>query len=483
MFAVVQVPGFSLQALLRAEPALHLQPVAILDAGPQLVAHGTAAALASGVAAGQTVPLAVARCAKLLVRSPRPDLERDAEAALLAAAFSVSSQVELTAPGVCTLELTGLAEAKRAPALRRALAGLAASGLEATAGFAPTPLLAFYAARQAGPGELLGGTPALLAPLPLAAADPSPELAEILRTWGIQTLGQLTALTKADVTHRLGRAGLELWERASGGSPRPLRVVVPARTFSAALDCEHELETLESLLFIFRRFVDRLALELRNARVAALALELTLDLTDETSHTHAIRLPEPVTDANLLFRALHTYLETLRTAAAIKGVRLRVVPGRSAVRQQELFDGGLRDPHGFADTLARVMALVGSDRVGTPVPENTHRPDAFKLISPPPTLAPLPDDFAHPPRGLALRRHRPPMPAKVELAGRTPAYVWTATVQDAVSATAGPWHSSGDWWEANRHWQHEEWDVELAAGGIYRLRRTPAGWFLEGEYD
>ena len=64
-----------------------------------------------------------------------------------------------------------------------------------------------------------------------------------------------------------------------------------------------------------------------------------------------------------------------------------------------------------------------------------------------------------------------------------PTYVWTSVVQGAISATAGPWHSSGDWWEADRHWQHEEWDVELAAGGIYRLRRTPAGWFLEGEYD
>ncbi len=483
MFAVLHLPAFPLQAILRAEPALHAQPVALLAADGQSLAVCTAAALAHGVSPGQAAPQAVARCAALVLRSPRPDLEHDAEAALLAAAFSVSPQLELTSPGVCTLELTRLPEPRRHPALQQALADLTAFGLEATAGLGLTPLLALYAARQAQPGQILTGNRDLLAPLPLDLAEPSLEQAQILRLWGLRTLGQLTTLSKADVTHRLGRSGLALWERAAGGTVRPLVTRAPDRTFSATLDCEHEVETLEPLLFIFRRFIDRLALELRNASVAAIGLELTLELTDETSHRHAIRLPEAVTDAEILFRALHAYLETVRTSASIQGVRLQVVPGRVTVRQRGLFDGGLRDPHGFADTLARLMALVGSDRVGTPVPVDTHRPDAFKLQAPPPVLAPPADHFAHPPRGLTLRRHRPPTPAKVGLVGRAPAYVWTADTQAVVSATAGPWHASGDWWEADRHWRHEEWDVELATGGIYRLCRTPAGWFLEGEYD
>ena len=483
MFAVLSIPAFPLQAVLRAEPALQARPAILVTADGQLVELCTAAAQAHGVGPGQAVPQAVARCPALAVRSRRPDLERDAEAALLAAAFSVSSQVELTAPGVCSLDLANLPAARRHPALHRALADLAAFGLEAAAGLGATPLLAFYAARQAAPGRLLTGDRELLAPLPLAVAGPSAELAEILRGWGIHTLGQFTALTKADVTHRLGRAGLELWERAAGGSLRPLALQVPPRTFAAALDCEHELETLEPLLFIFRRFVDRLALELRNASLAALALELTLELADETRHTHAIRLPEAVTDADIMFRALVAYLETLRTSARIRAVRLLVVPGRGTVQQRGLFDGGLRDPHGFTDTLSRVMALVGADRVGTPVPQNTHRPDAFELIAPPPALAPLADGFSHPLRGLALRRHRPPWPARVELAGLTPARVWTSSAQGAVRAVAGPWRASGDWWQVDRTWQREEWDVELDGGGLYRLLHAPDGWFVEGEYD
>ena len=76
------------------------------------------------------------------------------------------------------------------------------------------------------------------------------------------------------------------------------------------------------------------------------------------------------------------------------------------------------------------------------------------------------------------------MPANVELHARQPAFVWAAGLQGEVRALAGPWHLSGDWWEKDRAWQREEWDVELASGGIYRLVRTAEhGWFLEGEYD
>lgn len=485
MHAVLHLADFPLQALLRAEPALRERPVALLDGTTRQLAvvACTPAAQAAGVEFGQTAPQALARCSDVTVKTRRPDLENEAQAALLAAAFAVAPHLEATAAGVCTIEIKHLAAARRLPALRLALHELDRLGLFASCGVASTPLLALYAARQGAIGEIVTADRAFLQPLPIDVAEPPPEIACILSSWGIKTLGQLTALSKADVTHRLGRAGLALWERAAGGAPRPLNPVAPAREFAATLECEHELETLEPLLFVLRRFVDRLALDLRNAHYAALALDLNLELTDDSQHTHLIRLPEAVTDADLLFRALHTYLETLRTTASIKAVRLKVIHGRGSVRQQGLFDGGLRDPHGFADTLARVMALVGADRVGRPVPADTHRPDTFTLESPPTALAPLPTKFAHPPRGLPLRRHRPPTPATIELIDTKPAYVLTPTLSAPVREVAGPWRSSGNWWEIGHHWQREEWDVELTTGGLYRLLHTPAGWFVEGEYD
>ncbi|HTO02469.1 MAG TPA: hypothetical protein VL069_02150 [Opitutus sp.] len=569
MFAVLHVSDFSLQAVLRLEHELAARPVALMDETrrPPVIVACTARAKAAGVEPGQTSPQAMARCAVVILRASQPDAEREARAGLIAAALSVSPQVEDTAPGVCTIHVGGLEEKRRAPALRAAVAQLRALGLTATAGLASTPLLALYAARHCGqiggfekvepdvpvglnlqhsqadpttsvdelwtaregvgpdlravrsveasdgpPGgralPTLPRQPArttrksslhsedlrrevfcvddsreFFRDLPLQVAEPSEKMGEILAGWGVRTLGGLTALSKADVTQRLGTEGLALWERAAGEVTRPLRMITPPQTFTAEMTLEHEIETLEPLLFVLRRFIDRLALELRNAGFVAGEMTLGLMLADDTAHTRGFRLPEPTAQEEILFRVLHTHLESLHTAATVRGVSLECRPVRPLARQQGLFESGLRDPHGFAETLARVETVVGPERVGTPVLEDTHRPDAVQLAAPAVVVPPMAAVEVHPARGLPLRRYREPLAATVELSGASPVFVWTPSAQGAVRAVAGPWRGSGDWWDASRLWRREEWDVELEGGGVYRLLRKPDGWFVEGEYD
>lgn len=555
MFAVLHVADFALQAVLRIEHGLAGRPVALLDEThrPPVIVAGTAAARADGVESGLTAAQAMARCPAVLLRKAQPEAEVEARAGLLAAAVSISPQVEATAPGVCTVKVEGLARERREPALRAAIAQLRELGLDATAGLAATPLLALYAARfgetastgpafvagahhDAGagggqatarpPGDFLpgdfadaktqrgvpstrastqalhlaedaapyqtdsrvmqirpGDERAFLGGLPLAVAEPPAETAAILAGWGVRTLGELTALSKAEVTRRLGSAGLALWERAAGEVTRPLRLIVPRQTFTAEMALEHEVETLEPLLFLLRRFVDRLALELRNAGLVAGELTLVLQLADETTHTRVFRLPEPTAQEEILFRVLHTHLETLHTEACVRGLRLECHPVRPLVRQHGLFDSALRDPHGFAETLGRVAAVVGADRVGTPMLDNTHRADAVTLTVPAAVVPAAAKEGVHPPGGLPLRRYRALLPATVELNENAPAFVWTVSMLGAVRTRGGPWRGSGEWWEAGRAWQREEWDVELENGGVYRLLHTPDGWFVEGEYD
>ena len=482
-------------------------------------------ARARGVELGMTAPQAVARCASLVIRAPKAEAEADARAALLAVGFTLSPGIEDTAPGVCTCDLKGLG-ASPEPLARAALAQLAALGLPATAGIARTPLLALYAARVATPsfaGACLPVRPAqgpepvegqardepmvcespvsrrlppagasilhiadeknFLGPLPLAAADPSPELAAVLHDWGLRTLGDLTALRRDEIVRRFGSEGLALWQRAAGGDARPLHLVVPPQTFSAQLEFEQEIETLEPLLFILRRFLDRLTLELRASQHVAAELHLALKLEDDTHHARSFRLPEPTADVEILFRALHTHLESLATAAAIVAVALTITPARPLVRQQGLFETGLRDPHGFAETLARVSALVGADRVGTPQREDTHRPDAFKLAPPAAVVPPPAEPPLHLPLGAPLRRFRPPLPARVEFTDGRPTYLWAEHIRGEISAQSSAYPSSGDWWQHDRAWVRTEWDIALAPGGLYRLIHTNDAYFLEGEYD
>jgi hypothetical protein len=55
-----------------------------------------------------------------------------------------------------------------------------------------------------------------------------------------------------------------------------------------------------------------------------------------------------------------------------------------------------------------------------------------------------------------------------------------------IVQAAGPWRWSGAWWDVERTpWDRDEWDVELADGGLCRLfhdRRTSV-WFLDGIFD
>lgn len=484
-YAALWIHHFALQAQWRGPRDAPVPALALLG-GPDkkaVVTDLTPAALASGVERGFTPAHAQARCPGLRMLRADPSAEAEAQAALLTVGLSLAPSVELTAPGYATIDVTPLAPDRRQPALLVALDRLAELGLPATGGIAATPLLAGYAARHTETLFIVEDAGGFLGPLPLAMAEPPASLQLILAGWGVQTLGQLTDLPKAEIAHRLGPEGLALWERAAGGTVRPLQTVPPVRQFAAARDLEQAIETLEPLLFILRRFVDRLSLALIQAAQAAADMSLTLRLADDTAHARSFRLPEPTASADILLRTLHTHLESVHTAAPVIGVRLDLTPTRPLHRQSGLFENGLRDPHGFAETLARATAVVGSGRVGQPQTAATRKPDSFTLQPPPAVIPPAAPAAVLPPLGLALRRFRPPQSVMVELTAQAPSYVNAAAWRGAVCAALGPWHASGEWWQADQAWEREEWDIRLDTGGLYRLLHTPDGWFIEGEYD
>jgi protein ImuB len=481
-YAVLRVRDFALHALRRSDPQLADRPVALITGEGRKATVAEVSPKTAGVAPGLPVTLAMARCPGIILRQRDPEAEVEAHRLLLAAAFTLAPRVELTAPGCCTVDLQGADLVQTQAQMRRGVTELTRTGLPTQIGAGPTPLLATYAAHCAEPVLVVQDARAFLAPLPLAFAEPSPLHAEILRGWGIHTLGGLTALPKTEVGRRLGTDGVALWERAAGETLRVLRLVEPPRTFAAEWGYDPPVESVEPLLFRLRRFAERIAFELRAVGSVAEALALTLLLEDETDYRREFRLPEPGADVDGWLRILCSHLETVRTPARVAGVRLVAVPTRTPEKQDGLFDTGLRDPASFWENLARLGALVGDGRVGTPAPADTHQPDAFTLQKPAETV-PAPEPLpVHPPRGPVLRRFRPPPPAQVVCAGDRPAELESAPARGVVRAVAGPWRSSGDWWKPEA-WAVETWHVELAGGGIYQLARTAEGWRVEGMLD
>jgi protein ImuB len=337
------------------------------------------------------------------------------------------------------------------------------------------------------------------------------EILAVLHKWGIHTLGQLAALDKEQLAARLGPEAIGMWKRANGKSQRLLKLVRPPESFEESFEFENEIEIAEPLLFMLRRFLEQLAVRL--STIYLVAKELTLRITfansrqDEPAvagkqcYERVFKIPQPTNNVDLLFRMLQTHLENFRSEHPIVAVALSAQPIRSVSQQFRLFEIALRNPHQLSETLARLVALLGSERLGTPVLEETHRPDAFRMepfcstgilpveqagvlacnrIGRQDACLPYSQDGCA--TAAALRRFRPAVSASVLLDEDTLAHVRSAEISGKIIEQRGPYFLSGNWWD-EKSWARAEWDVQSENGELVHANESEGTWKVDGIYD
>lgn len=313
------------------------------------------------------------------------------------------------------------------------------------------------------------------------AAHTVQQILTILHKWGIHTLGQLAALEKEELHARLGREAVRLWERANGTATRLLKFVQPPESFEESFEFDHEIETAEPLLFMLRRFLEQLALRLSAIYLVARELTLRISFSNKQSYERVFKNPQPTSNVDLLFRMLQTHLENFKSEHPIVAVTLTAQPIRPASQQFGLFETALRNPQQLYETLVRLSALLGSDRVGTPILEETYRPNTFRM-----------EPFAwqvgaidlNRPQSMqsrvALRRFRPAASATV-FVGKD-RHLQSEKIQSQVVDQSGPFLLSGNWWD-EKAWACTEWDLQLNDGDLVRAHETEGDWKLDGIYD
>jgi len=310
------------------------------------------------------------------------------------------------------------------------------------------------------------------------------EIFAILHKWGIHTLGQLAALDKQQLGARLGPEAVRMWERANEQSNRLLKLVRPPESFEERFEFENEIETAEPLLFMLRRFLEQLAVRLRAIYLVAKELTLQITFANKQVYERVFKIPQPTNDVDLLFRMLQTHLENFRSEHPIVAVALSAQPIKPAREQFGLFETTLRNPHQLSETLARLSALLGADQVGTPMLEETHRPDAFRMEPFAWEVGAI--DLNRPQRTaflkLALRRFRPAVSASVLVDGDTPAHLRSAEICGKVIEQQGPYLISGNWW-GEKSWARAERDVQLETGDLIRCHESEGTWGIDGIYD
>jgi len=567
--ACLAVPLFPLAARLRSEPELVEEAAAVVagDGSAARIVAGTRRARRAGIEPGQTLAQARALVPQLATRPRDPDCERSAREALLEAAEGLSPRIEDGGEGVVYLDVHGLERHFRGaggggPATRtgggatggprgrerldrppasdrtavpwqadlgRALIAAAEEvGLPARAGVAASRLAARVAASLPDTPTVVpaGGEAAFLAPLPLGRLSPEVGVAETLERWGIRSIGDLAKLPEAEVASRLGEAGARLHAVARGFDPRPLAPWSPPPCFREGLTLDWPIVHLEPFLFVGRAALERLASRLEARGLACTRLELSLRLEPDGVAERSLDLPAPTRDVKTLLTLVRLHLEAEPPGAPVAGFTLAAHPDRPREAQLSLFGPEALSPDRLATTLARLFALLGPHRAGSPALVDAHRPGRWSLApyAPPPPPAEPPDPA--PPRRnghglLAVRVLRPPVHLEVivedaseggetkggggsdggatgESAPRRPISVATPSAETAagrpaihgrVKVASGPWSLDEAWW-TDEPVERDYWDVELAptgpqGGGLYRIYRDGATgeWYADGMYD
>jgi protein ImuB len=456
-------------------------PAALLDHEGLQVIELNHPAEAAGIQPGMSTSQALARAPELSLYKRSASNEQQLQDALLQLVSRYSPWIENSAPGICTLDLKGKRIRRHQPWLRELLAQLRSIGLKAQAGLGLNPEMALQAAKIADPILEIGEDSHLLQSLGLESLAPSPFLLDILKSWGIRTLGALTRLPREEIGQRLGLEALSLWDRAAGRSTKMLQLVQPPEKFEESIDFDQRLETLEPLQFILRRFLERLSLRVESIYLLIAELRLTLTLEDGEKMVRTLQIPAPTRNVETLFGIASQYLETLQTTAPVVSFHMEVMPSRPAGHQFDLFHGGLKDPNRFFQTLARLAALVGNEKVGIPKRIDTHRPDSLQMLLP--ELGWSRKNIkknARTKTGPGLRRYRPGISARVEMNDGKPVLMQSGLISGRILEVRGPWKLSGDWWD-RMHWETKEWDIALD-DGLYRIaQRTTNSPHDQGE--
>jgi protein ImuB len=506
--ACLYLPLFPLAARLRSEPELTREALAVVagNGNAARVVAATRLARAAGLRPGLTLPQARALCPKLVARPRDADCEQAAQEALLEVAESFSPRVEDAGEGVAYLDADGLERHYPAPSpeleMGRALMNAAeAAGLPARVGIASSKLAARVASGFPDPPVIVpaGEEPAFLAPLPLQRLAPEVGIAETLERWGVHSVGDFARLPSSRIASRLGRLGRELHSTARGIDPRPLMPREPPPAFHEGMSLEWPLVALEPFLFVGRAALDRLCQRLEARGFACLRLELALCLEPDGFQSRSIDLPAPTRDVKTLLTLVRLELEARPPGAPVAGFTFIAHPDHPREAQLTLYGPAALSPDKLATTLARLFALLGPDRIGSPRPVDGHRPERFALVhfSPPP-----PPETRREPRAgrglLAVRVLRPPVEIEVLTGGdpgaEAPPVEIRSTphaeeekrprVEGAVKVASGPWELEEDWW-ADAPVGRDYWDVEVAGRGLYRIYRERAtgAWYADGVYD
>lgn len=464
LYLCVHAAEFPAQALVRLRSELQAEPVAVLEGRPPMeaICALNRQARQKGAAWGMT-RLEAEGIAGLQLLRRSIESEEAARAVLLECVAQFSPRIEDASQGTaCSRVLdiagTGLLFGPPETLAQRLRVALTSTGFHTSMAVSANLHTArLKAAASRGVTIIPEGEEAIaLSRLSLSVLDLAPDHAETFAAWGIRTLGELAALPEVDLIARLGQQARHWRDLARGVLPHTFQPIEPEFTLKEFCEFETPVEQVDSLLFVGTRMLDCLVARVTSRALSLASLAIQMELEGGCMHLGSIRPALASTDRKFLLKLLQLEFAAHPPQAAVLSFTLTAEAGQSSKVQLGLFAPQMPEPSRLDVTIARLKAIAGEDRVGSPVLEDTHRLGSFRM-----------ENFAvsassgtaktESPR-MALRKLRPPMPVSVVLHANKPTRFRNFEHNYEVTAAYGPWRTSGCWW-STEGWDAEEWDV------------------------
>jgi protein ImuB len=494
LFAAIHAAEFPAQAILRLRPDLRSKPVAIVDGIPpqENVCSLNVHARKRGIAPGMTrLEVEELGGIQLVIRSLPTELA--ARTVLLECASQFSPRIEETFDtNACAFALD-IAGTERLFGPPMQLAQSLRTVISA-AGFRSSVCVSsnFDTARikaESSRGITIipcGQEAAEISEIPLSSLRLSEEHYETFAVWGIRTLGELAELPEEDLVTRLGQAS-GAWIKLSRGMAehtfQPLEAIFELKEH---IEFEDRVEQLDSLLFIGSGMINKLVSRADGRALCLASLTIAMTLEGSLAYKRVIRPAIPSNDRKFLLKLLQLEIGSHPPLAAVASLTLIAEAGQQSKVQLGLFTPQAPEPSRLDVTLARLKALVGADRVGSPVLVDTNRRGSFNLADF--AIRDQPDVSTETTSRISLRRMRPPHLLRMQVQDHKPASFHDGADTYQVQTTYGPWQSSGCWWSVNQ-WDLEEWDVMAtnkngeAVGCLLIHDHLNHKWLLDAMYD
>ncbi len=389
LFAAVYAAEFPAQAILRLRPDLQSRAAVVLDGAPpqERVCALNHAARKRGIVSGMT-RLEVEELDGVHILSRSLDTECAARTVLLECVSQFSPRIEETfAWNACgfALDISGTERLfgppeKLARSLREAIvsAGFKTS-IAVSANFDAARIKAEFARGITVIPR--GEEAAALASIPISALRMDVDSYETFAIWGIRALDGLAELPREELISRLGQQSLAWLALSRGAAEHTFQPLEARFQLKEHIEFDDHVEQLDSLLFLGANMIDNLVTRAAARALSLATLTVEMSLEGSRGYKRVIRPAIPSNDRKFLLKLLQLEIAAHPPQAAVVSLTLTAEAGQQSKVQLGLFSPPTPEPSRLDVTLARLKAMVGTDRVGSASLKNTHRPAILRCKS------------------------------------------------------------------------------------------------------